>query len=104
MPKVLAETTKPIMLLEPTSGQMLGHDRPYVIDYSSFFESRTGKGEIRIIEAELPDTATDKEFEECLKASDGDVALAVASFISIVKPETKPEPKPKAKSSPATKV
>lgn len=102
--KSLIQTTRPILLIDPTTRQIVTHNRPHVVDFSSFFEARTGKGEIKVITADLPAAATDAEFEACLKDSDGDVELAVAAFLSIVAPEPEQAPKPKPKPEPKPKA
>lgn len=97
--KVIARTREAIMLIDPTTGAEVANDRPYVVAFTPFFEARTGKGEIEVLETGLPDEATDAEFQVYLKDSDGNVDLAIAAFLSKGEPEAKPKPKaaPKAK-------
>jgi hypothetical protein len=85
--KVLARTRQSIMLVD-NFDQEVCNDRPYVINYTPFFEARVAKGEVEIIATDLADTATDAEFLAYLKDS-GDVDLAVAAFTStpVVEPK-----------------
>lgn len=101
--KVIAQTTTEIMLLDPVTREIISCDRPYVVTYTPFFEARTGKGEIRILTNGLPDGAIDEEFVNFLKDSDGDVELAVAAFVSTMKPEPEPTPALKSKAPPKPK-
>lgn len=65
MGKVLAETTGNFMLVDPANSQnVLPHDRPGVIEKSAFFEERAMRGQIRVLNDELPDDATDAQFAE----------------------------------------
>lgn len=79
--KVIAKTTSPIMLVDPVSRAILEQDPPRVVPWSNFFESRTGKGQIKILGSDLPPEASDEEFQKYLAEAE-DLELAVAAYVS----------------------
>lgn len=82
MIKLLAETKGSFQLLDlGHHGQSIKARRPSVVVNSNFVQDRIGRNQVRVI-AELKDEATDEEFASYLRESDGDIALAVDSFIS----------------------
>lgn len=99
--KAIVETTKPIMLVDPYSGDLVEPDRPYVVAFTQFIQSRIGSGELRVLKGGLPETASDAEFAKFFKDSDGKADLAVEAFASGLEGEKEaepaPEPKPAAK-------
>lgn len=97
--KRIVETTGSFMLVDPTYGGIIWDDRPCVVKWSSFFEARTGAGEIRVLHTDLPEEATDEEFLEYLNDA-GKADLAVASFVSKF---TESKPTPQTKKTPKAK-
>lgn len=91
--KVLVETTSSIMLVDPLSGDVLPWNRPAVMRWTTFLDTRTGLGQVKVLANEIPDDATDEDWEGFWNDSDQEKDLAVASFMSAVKPEPKPAPK-----------
>jgi hypothetical protein len=80
MPKILAETTGEFELVDFTyGGAIVAHDRPSVVESTTFIQSRASLGQIRVLDT-LTDEATDAEFEKYFKESDGDAELAISSF------------------------
>lgn len=77
--KLLVETTKKISLLTDM-GESIGSSTPHVVADASFVERRIARKELRII-GTVSDEATQDEFIEYLRASEGDRALAVAAFL-----------------------
>lgn len=55
---------------------------PRVVVWSHFLEARTGKGQLKILASDLPELATDEDFQAFLADSDQKEDLAVASFVS----------------------
>ena len=55
--KVIAKTKMPIMLMDPHSNELL-EETPAVVTWSHFFESRTGRGQIKVLSEELPAEAS----------------------------------------------
>lgn len=97
--KVIAKTTTNIMLVDPVTKAILEQSPPRVVPWSVFFEARTGRGQIKILANDLPNEASDEEFQEFLKDSK-DETLAVASFVSVFEePEPAPKKKPTTKKS-----
>lgn len=90
--KVIAKTTKPIMLIDPYTREYLETD-PKLVRWTQFFEARTGKGEIEILASNLPDDASSGDFLDYLRDSDGQVDLAVSAFVSSFAHQV-PEPEP----------
>lgn len=103
--KVIAETIGNIELMDSVHRDVLPWDRPAIITWSNFWESRTGKGQIKVIQPNLPDAASDEEFQDYLREAEN-VDLAVASFVSkFEEPKPKPPPQkrtPKSKAAPKT--
>lgn len=90
--KVLCETTGQFGLHH--DGQSIEANRPAVIDMTEFFGARAAIGQIRTL-GTLRDEATNKEWLQYWKESDGDRELAVESFLSAFGSVTK-APKKKA--------
>lgn len=87
MAKALVETTSSIFLIDPMTRDEVQHHRPSVVSWSSFIEQRLGCGQIRLLASGLPDTVTDADFAEVLKASDGNQDLAREAFLAEFAPE-----------------
>jgi hypothetical protein len=79
--KILAETTGEFMINDLSTGDALYSSRPGVIELSPFIESRIAINQIRKVE-DVPDEATDAEFEAFWRDSDGKRDLAIDSFLS----------------------
>lgn len=96
--KLLVETTGSFQLLGP--GFLIPFDRPAVVAPSSFVQSHQTQSRLKVL-GQVNDEATDTAFVDTLKGSKGDVALAVAAFLSEF-PETpteKPDQKAPSKAS-----
>lgn len=93
--KLLAETTGPFGLLDLSTGHTLNSVRPSVIPRSGFIDARIALGQVVKV-ADVPDEATDEEFEAFWRDSDADRDLAVASFLSKFDPDAAKEPAAKA--------
>jgi hypothetical protein len=108
MHPVLVETTSDILLVDPHSGDLIENNRPSVVAWTSFVEARIGVGQIRLIAGRLIETATDEEFLKYFAECEGNLDLAVESFLSEFElveavgeksettATTKPEPQGKA--------
>lgn len=80
MPKLLVETTGEFELVDFSYNQaIVAHDRPSVVEATTFIQTRTSLGQIRVLDT-LTDEATDAEFEKYFKDSDKDVELAIDAF------------------------
>jgi hypothetical protein len=77
--KLLVETVGQFMLVDGL--QEIQATRPSVISPSHFFSERVSRNQINVL-AELKDEATDLEFKKFLAESNGDMDLAVESFLS----------------------
>lgn len=78
--KMLAETKGDFMFLDLSVGQRINSHRPSVVVVTDFLNARIGLGHI-IKVADVPDEATDEEFEAYWKESE-DRNLALAAFLS----------------------
>lgn len=109
MTKLLVETTGPFELVDYSEGMtIIAHDRPSVATNSTFVQSRTALGQIRVLD-NLTDEATDEEYAKYLKDSDGDQELALSAFKSAYSQSnnsttSKPSPEPEVKRGPKPKV
>ena len=106
--KLLVKTTGKFMLLDPMTNCEMESVRPSVVQSSQFVNSRIAVGQIEVIAGHLKEEATDAEFANFWKGSNGDEALAVESFLSAFKkgpvteeelialeaPEPQPDPEP----------
>ena len=90
--KLLAETTGPFGLIDLATGHTLNANRPSVVTRTGFVDARIALGQIVKV-ADVPDEATDDDFEGYWISCDGDRELAVASYLSKFDPEA-----PRAKS------
>lgn len=97
--KLLVKTRGPYSLVDPYSLQMIRKNGWTVVSLTPFIEQQRGY-QIETV-AELPNAATDDEWLEYVKASDGDLDLAKASYMS--KFEGKSD-EPAAPVSPATEA
>lgn len=93
--KNIVKVTGAFMLIDPQTKDYI-EERPHVVTWTQFLEARTGKGQIKILAANLPDEASDIEFQRYLDEAE-DVDLAVASYVSSFE-ETEEEAKPKPRS------
>lgn len=96
--KVIAKTTSSILLLDPTTRDILPAGRPAVITWTQFFQARTGLGQIEVLQNGLPNEANDADFLQYLKEAE-DEDLAIASYASLFldeEEEEKSAPKKKA--------
>jgi hypothetical protein len=80
--KYLVETTGQFHLYDVDARVKIRHEGLTVVAANSgFTERHTSNGNLRIVE-QLTDEATDAEWVKWLAASDGNLALAQASFVS----------------------
>lgn len=94
MAKQLVVTTGDFELVDYSGSEtvIIGKTRPVVVDNTSFIQARAAAGQIRVLETDLPDDATDEEFAGYWKESDGDQPLAVEAYKSSFTSEsTKPK-------------
>lgn len=91
--KVVVETIGPYMLIDPMTGDEIPFNRPAVVKWSSFLDSRLAAKQLRILETEINPEATDADFMSVLDASGGDFELALAAFKSEFAP-IEPDPAP----------
>lgn len=100
--KYLMETKGQFQLVDYATDNTIQADRPSVIEMTRFFESRVALDQIRVL-GKLKDEASDEEFVKYLAESEGDMELAVDSFLSafgvtdnvtekVAKAEKDPEP------------
>ena len=88
--KIIAQLKNPVALLLE-KGEQLSHFTPHLVTYTEALNIKALKGEFKIFAFNLKDEATEKEFQEFLKESSGDVLLASESFSSKFKIEEKTE-------------
>ena len=80
--KVLVETTSNIMLLDPNTGDAIDDMVPTLTVWTAFLEARAGLGQVRVLHRGFTNEATNEEWLDYLKASDGKLDLAITSFVS----------------------
>jgi hypothetical protein len=79
--KSIIKTIGAISLMDPQTKEFITN-APRVAVWSHFLEARTGKGQLKVLAADLPKEATDEDFQAFLAESDQREDLAVASFVS----------------------
>lgn len=84
MTKQLVITTGTFELVDysGTTTTLIGNTRPVVVEKTSFIQARAAAGQLKVLDTELPDEATDEEFAKYWNESDGDQPLAVEAFKS----------------------
>jgi hypothetical protein len=69
-------------LLDITYNQTVTDDRPAVVSLTYFIHQYIGFGSLKPLAGDLPDTASDVDFAEFWKNSNGDEELAIQSYLS----------------------
>lgn len=98
MPKLLVETSGPHILLHPT-GIVVHHNRPTVVPKTDWAPYEMSRGNLRVLH-ELPDDATDVEWSIWLRECEGDMDLAIASYVAKFSAPKEEAPIPRTKGSP----
>lgn len=80
--KVIAHTTGNFQLLDGQSGDLISAFRPSVVTQTPFINARRGLRQIEIIAEDLPDDASDVEFAKHWQEANGDMELAVQSYVA----------------------
>lgn len=95
--KTIVETTSNIMLSDPISGELIPYNRPALVRWTSFLDTRTGLGQVKVLAGNIPDHLTDEDWLTLWNDSDKDTALALAVLDSQINPtpEVETEQKPK---------
>ena len=91
--RMIVETSGPFMIINPFTREEIEADRPCVVSAHAFITEKLGSGALKLHAADLPDTATDPAWLAWLKASDGKIDLAVASFVSSFEAKSEPTKK-----------
>ena len=78
MKKILAETTKSFMLM--TRFGIIEAFRPCVIGHCTEVDQFVSQQQVKVLDNDLPDNATDEEFAKFLKAHEGDWETALENF------------------------
>lgn len=93
--KMIVETTGPHMLMGSlmNGADAVPHDRPAVVLATTYIQLKAAAGALKILKQDLPDAAEDAEFAKYLAEAEGDVELAVESYISSI-PSEDEAPKP----------
>jgi len=93
--KVIAKTTGAFELYDPNNREVM-QVQPRVVEWTQFYESRTGAGQIKVLASNLPEEATDAAFQKFLEEAESE-PLAVAAYLSLFEDDTEegePEPEP----------
>jgi len=97
--KTIVKTTGAFMLSDRYTGDQVNPFRPSVVSNSPFIEQRIAAGQLKVLEGNLPLTATDADFAEFWKENKESAVDAFLSTLS--EPEPKPKPAPASKPEPA---
>lgn len=77
--KHLIETKGAFMLMDPQTNQLVPENRPCVVRSTTFLEERIAKGHLTLVAADIPEEATDVEFEAYWVEN---AEIAVEAFLS----------------------
>lgn len=81
--KALVKTLGDYMIMDITTRNNIAEaERPSVVEMTAFMHHRSAVNQIQVIEKDLPEDVTDKNFLEFWVDSGGDEKLAVESFMS----------------------
>lgn len=87
--KLLVETIGNITLMDMGQGVEVRWNRPTVVSRSPFISLKQADGQIRILESDLDESASDEEFAKFWLEHGSDKDVAVANFLtSLQGPET----------------
>lgn len=100
MAKIIVKTTGDFMLMSPADRFEIEPGRPYVVPQCTFIDTFAALGRVSVLKTDLPDSATDKDWEGFWTESEGNLDLAIDSFMSTFEVE-KEEPALKGKKSKA---
>lgn len=95
--KLLVETTGEFQLINAVNGTRIRFNRPTVVDSDSFVQSHIAYGHLKVFTHTLVDEATDADWEVWLAEAEGDIDLAVASYLTKFDAEAAKEPEVKTK-------
>lgn len=85
--KLLVQTTAPHMYLDMTQHlQQVQAFRPSVVVNSPYIQNLIAATKVTIVCASLKDEATDEEFAKYVSESEGNIDLAVSSFVKTFNP------------------
>lgn len=87
MTKQIVETTGSFQVVDPRTGAVVPHDRPMVVLLTHLIYTRTNSGQLRVLAKDLPDAASDADFQGFWKESKGDKDLAVQSYVASLEPK-----------------
>lgn len=95
--KILVETSGPFQLMNSAQEELIRSEGLTVVHKSQFWGEHLSEGRV-LIRAQVNDEATDAEWLDTLRESDGDEELALASFLDrfpvTAASARAPEPKP----------
>ncbi|GFD77303.1 hypothetical protein KUL118_01650 [Tenacibaculum sp. KUL118] len=78
MKKILAETTKSFMLM--TRFGIIEAFRPSVIGHCTEVDQFVSQQQVKVLDNDLPENATDEEFKKFLDSHEGDWETALENF------------------------
>lgn len=88
--KLLVETIGDITLIDMSQGLELRWNRPTVAKPSPFISLKMADGQLRVLESDLDEAASDEEFGKFWADHGQDKDTAIANFLTSLKgPETK---------------
>lgn len=92
--KCIVETTRDIMLIHVHTNESIHSHRPTLCKETDWVHSQISLRNLRILARDIPDSVTDLDWLESLRACDGDVDLAVSSFVAELNKPTMREGEP----------
>jgi hypothetical protein len=93
--KLFVKTTGAFILMDPAGEQVIMPGRVHVARSGYFVQNQLTLGHLTVFRHELPDEASDAEFQAWLVESNGDEELAMDSYASRFAPAAPPPPEPK---------
>lgn len=99
MSKLLVETKGPFFLMGSRLdlADRVQHERPCVVLATSYIETKAAEGVLLIIRNDLPQEANDVDWAAHYAECEGDLELAIESYLSTLPSPAEPEAEPEAK-------
>lgn len=80
--KVIVSTTGEFSLVDRDQNVVISKRRPHLVENTNFVSARAALGQLKILATDVDKSKTDEEWAEHYKECDGNLDLALASFLA----------------------
>ena len=81
MKQIVKPSPKHPHMLMLNGGEVVQDHRPSVVTEQDYLQARIAKGEIKVLEGELPEEANDSDFEKFWEKNERNDKKAIAEFL-----------------------